>query len=91
MWLKNRMEECGYFKPLIGCATTDIRMGCEMHVFFIGIEETEEMLQRIMTPDETADRRDRIARSKIGKTQLKDIFPIDANAAAVVSPEFQRN
>ena len=56
---------------------------CTLHVFFIHLEETEEMLQRLRS--DTATPLDSTARSKIGKTPLRKITPIDSTANKVVA------
>ena len=76
MWFRNRV---GPWQ--VGQTIHDVRFECEMHCFFIGIEETPEMLLRLC--NENGKVPDRVARSKIGKTQLSEIQPIDAVAARV--------
>lgn len=81
MWLKNRMMEQMLF-VYGGSQDFPGIDGCDLHVAFLFIEETEEMLCRLRTPERTTTPDESVARSKIGKTNTK-IQPVDALAAAV--------
>jgi hypothetical protein len=80
MFLKSRLEELGCFKN--GCQIA-VEGGCTavMHVFFINIEETPEMVARLRNekPDQIA-----VARTKLNKDTSVYVEPIDGNAAKVV-------
>lgn len=80
MFLKSRLEEIGCFKN--GCQIA-VEGGCTavMHVFFINIEETPEMVARLRNekPDQIA-----VARTKLNKDTSGYVEPIDGNAAKVV-------
>lgn len=81
IWLKNRMMERMLFS--FGGSRGGLEMpGCELHVAFLFLEETEEMLCRLRTKERTKTPDESVARSKIGKTNSK-IQPIDATAATV--------
>lgn len=84
MWFNNRIREHGYcwlFQGRgIGPQDLDEWSGATLHCFFIGLEETEEML-RLLGSREKIDLG--IARSKIARTPLKVINPIDRTAAVV--------
>jgi hypothetical protein len=81
MWLKNRMLERQLFSW--GGAPDYLTLdGVDLHIAFLFIEETEEMLCRLRKPERTTTPDESVARSKIGKT-AEIIQPIDATAAAV--------
>lgn len=80
MWIKNRLSEMGRLTARHE-DTPDATITCEMHVFFIGLEETPEMLIRLKGEKSVAV--SQVARSKIANTLLADIRPIDAVAASV--------
>lgn len=79
MWFRNRI------KIPFGCCATDrdeSLFTTEMHVFFVFIEETQEMMARLRTGHGVATGGP--ARSKISTTQLAEVQPIDRVAGMVV-------
>ena len=84
MWLKNRLAFAGYFKPFVGVGTTEIRVFCEMHCFFLYIEETEAMLAKLSGEKAVPSQ---VARSRITKSPLSELAPIDRTAANVMKQE----
>ena len=83
MWFNNRlgwMFCSGRVSPPV-----EIRFTCEMNTFFLSLEESDEMLKRLRRPDDLEDRRNtlREARSKISKSTLRELHPIDSVAAKV--------
>lgn len=79
-WIRNRLAG----RWLAGFQLEDIRFYCDLHVGFLRLEETPEMLARL---PEGSPKEPTAARSKISKTTLKEIEPVD-RVAARVSPEF---
>ncbi len=65
----------------VGEQIQEIRIPVELHVFFVRLEETEEMLAALRRADAEIIV-EQIARSKVGQTNLV-IRPIDATAARV--------
>lgn len=72
---------------MFGCCPAASWLLGELHVGFVFVAETEEQLARLR--GEPAGKPGKPARSKIGKTNLKDIEPIDAVAARVVPTDNQ--
>lgn len=68
-------------RPKISGIVTD-RLSCEMHVFFMHIEENELHLERLRKPE--PDTKKVVAKSKISTTVLAGITPVDRVAARVV-------
>ena len=85
IWLKSRLLEDG----LLECnraAPRDIHLQCELHVFFINIEETPEQMAKLKSDKSTAKKRGP-ARSRIVKfMETGSPHPIDATAKRVAPP-----
>lgn len=67
--------------PTVSGIVTD-RLSCEMHVFFMHIEENELHLERLRKPE--PETKKVVAKSKISTTVLTGITPVDRVAARVV-------
>lgn len=86
-WLKLRLMELGIFRPGHNLFSKEVRLQpCELHLGFLSLPETEEMLIRLrleaMSTEEAA-----VARSKLGKVLgVQNVQPIDAVAARVAPP-----
>lgn len=81
IWLNNRLRELQYIPTTFSGTLFDERFEVVMHVFFLSLEETPEMLARL--PEVTAtDKKLQTARSKISTTPLA-IQPIDGLAGVV--------
>lgn len=65
-----------------GCVIDTDHFTCEFHVFFLSLEETPEMLERLAR-GEGAAAPAHPARSKIGASPLAAITPVDRVAARV--------
>lgn len=78
-WIKNRLAELECFPH--GCDAGEINPpSMNMHVFFLCLEETDEMVSRLKNERIIAN--GTVARSKVGKTS-RVIRPIDKTAQAV--------
>jgi len=75
IWLKSRIKI-----PFGGSAEPVEQTTGIFHVFFVGIHETAEQLERLATAHVG---RSSVSRSKIGSTLLADITPIDRVAFRV--------
>lgn len=94
MWIKNRLDELGYFQPGYSHPLR-IDIPVTLHIFFLGINETEEELFRLRTKmskeeAETLDEfytidedQPRLSTPGIERTQVI-LQPIDRVAARVV-------
>lgn len=82
MWLKNRLVEIGAFKNGFGekAFIPDV-VTATLHIAFLYIEETEEMLARLPEKGQT---KEAVAQSKVFQT-TKIIHPIDRVAARVAA------
>jgi hypothetical protein len=82
-WLRNRIAEIRAWPSgshaVVQDATTAV-----LHVFFLQLQETEEMLRLLRHDDEQPE--SSVARSKIGSTPLC-VHPVDAAAARVAPVE----
>lgn len=78
-WIRNRLAPRFERREL-----TEIKFLCELHIGFLCLEETPEMLLRL---HEGGKMEPSAARSKISKSLLERLEPID-RVAARVSPEF---
>lgn len=80
MFLKNRLNELGCFT--VGCKyAVEGGVTAVMHVFFINIEETPEMLMRLQGEKEAVVT---TARTKLTKDTAMFVVPIDGNAARML-------
>jgi hypothetical protein len=78
-WFKRRLQDAGYLQPG-GKEPPPIRCGCELHIGFIGIEESPEMLERLRR--EPGPVPETIATPGMTRTNQK-LQPIDRVAARV--------
>lgn len=89
IWLKSRLYEQGAF-DVVHHPPDDLHTACEMHVFFIHLEETKQMMARLKSDAEA--KRDTIARSRMHKyMQANEVAPIDKTAFIVAPPPSSRN
>jgi hypothetical protein len=79
-WLKIRLLELGAFVAGKNYPA-EVSLLTTMHVFFIALEETEEMLANLR--HELAEVKSSVARSKIFSTNKRVLEPIDRVAARV--------
>ena len=86
MWFKSRMQESGLLVGSRG-QTSDIAFTCDLHVFFVGVQETQEQISRLFEAGSPA--RPKPARSKISKSTARSIQPIDRVAARVLPQEME--
>lgn len=82
MWWKRRLELAGLFRTARPSLNTFDLYGVPLNIGFIGIEETEEMKQRL--PEKDGKPVNRIATPGIERTMQKPT-PIDRVAARVVA------
>ena len=86
MWWKNRIAEAGLF-GVPGCSPNSFdAYGCPMHVGFLHLEETDEMIEFLrneLAPDPDAKRR-MVVSPGIERIQTSPL-PIDRVAARVAS------
>lgn len=68
-----------YIAAIRGAAADFPHFSCELHIGFLSLEETPEMLQRLL--EGSVRRPGRPSRSKISGSQLAAIIPIDRVAA----------
>ena len=73
MWVKNRLREWEEWPTAGHEGCGDVRLEAILHVFFLFLKETQEMLANL---PEGAKATPKVARSKISKTQ-ELIQPID--------------
>lgn len=83
MWTRNRLTERGAFHVRDGGTYHDDRVCCDLHVFFLFIDETDEMIANLK--NETAKALYQEARSRVFKT-AQILTPIDKTAQRV-APE----
>ncbi len=89
-WLKNRVAN--WLIPL-GADEREPKFKTEFHVFFLFLDETEEMLELLRKP-EPKEEREQVARSKIFQTNLIPV-PVDRVAtrcsdARMLRQKYQR-
>ena len=89
-WFKHRLQE-SYPAYFSGTRTDDesqiIRITCTMHFFFLYIHESPEMLERLR--NESAEKPKEAGRSKISKTNLASIRPVNKEAWNVAPEEMK--
>jgi len=66
--------------PVGGHCPAEIRFAVELHCFFLGLEETDEMLQRLRGADRVSDARPAVSRIANSNAQIR---PVDRTAWAV--------
>lgn len=88
MWFKNRIRESHIILPVGEREEWKKLPGATLHIFFIYLEETDEMLDRLKDIEEPEEP-EGTARSKISKTKLSKLHPINTTAAKV-APEFKK-
>jgi hypothetical protein len=79
MWLKNRVADL--LKP--GCECNAIEFSVPIHVGFVFVFETPEMVKRLQNELDPLASMASIARSKISGTNLAEINPVDRVAVRV--------
>lgn len=81
MWCKNRLQEWKLWPTAGHEGCGDIRLEAILHVFFLFLEETQEMIALLPEGSPTEAK---LARSKVSKTN-KVIQPIDKTAERVTN------
>jgi hypothetical protein len=84
MWFRNRLSAHGHFRALENPPLVD-SLPVTLHVFFIYLEETPEMLARLNRYEGKEKRKKLPGQSKIFTTNLKPV-PIDRTAFNVAPP-----
>lgn len=84
LWLRARLTEEDWFKPGMGYAP-EIQLPVELHIGFLSVHETEEMLDRLRRRDDTPVPAGP-ATPGIERTQ-EVVSPIDRVAARVFGPD----
>lgn len=84
IWIKSRLAEMAAFKDVPHSPPEDFDVTAILHVFFLFLEETSDMIERLRndrTPVESE-----VARSKVSTTTEK-ITPVDRVAGRVAPVE----
>jgi hypothetical protein len=89
IWFKNRLEGAGFFKFGKNCPE-EIWFSCELHCFFLHLEENELHKYRLANQRRDPIGEAKFAVSKIETTNLKEITPIDRVAARVAPPPYRK-
>jgi len=93
-WVKNRLVELGLLRAGKSDENHEGFFRTELNVFFTGLEETAEMLERLRRNEgeRPSDKHHEVARSKIiTELGIHDISPIDKTASHVApKPESVR-
>lgn len=85
LWLKNRLDEMGVCTAhRTGQPDATSVTSAVLHIFFLYLEETEDMLERLRR--EPVGTESQTARSKLAKTNQKNVRPIDKTAFRVAPP-----
>lgn len=84
LWFSNRLRELHkvFYHGNGDGLSGDRLSSCTFHVFFLSLEESPEMLERLRNENKTAQAS--VASSKISRTPLATIEPIDRVARRVV-------
>lgn len=81
-WLREMLRELGYLPESLALCEDDTPVAGVLHVGFVSISETPEMLSRVARKE--SDEPSRPARSRVmAELQRIDISPIDGTAARV--------
>lgn len=83
MWLKTQLLKYGYFDMALRQQEERLdSLSVEMHVFFISLPETEEMLERLRREPPYKSKTE-VARSKMFREDSRVPKPVDATADKV--------